>query len=54
LQVRAPNGDLGIHGQLHFSKVVLDGGKDVLIGERGWIGTDALGHFGGTGPGTTR
>jgi hypothetical protein len=43
--------DVKVEGRLHFSHVTIDSGKDVLIGEGGWVGTDALGWYGGSGPG---
>jgi len=51
LQIISKAGDLKIEGRLHFSKVMLDSAKDLLVGASGWVGTDALGSFGGTGVG---
>ena len=51
IQISSNGGDLKIYGQVHYSKVVLDGAHNVFIGEHGWVGTDAMGHFGSTGPG---
>ena len=51
LEMLSKAGDIKIEGRLHFSKVTLDGANDVLVGASGWIGTDALGQFGGSGPG---